>query len=428
MSYKLGTREKNTIKIQFSVEQEAWINAIEKAYQKTKGKYKVEGFRPGHAPKKVIERLYGVQVFFEDALDIILPEEYYAAIEKENLIPVAQPDISIDAISDATLSFTAVVTLKPEFELGQYKGLNIKRKVEKVTKEEIDNKVKEAQDKASTWVEITDRACKIGDTVEIDYSGSIDGVKFEGGTAEKQPLELGAGQFIPGFEDQVAGMSIGEQKDITVKFPADYGHAELAGKDAVFAIKLHVIREKKSPVVDDEFAKDVSEFDTLKDYKEDIKKQLTKEKEEKALNKLEDEIVKTIAKNTKVDIPEAMIDEQVNRQIEDFESRMAQQGMKAEDYYKYTQTTREDVAKKYRDSAKEAVLMQLVFGKLFEVVEIKVTEKDIQKKIEELSKMYGFELGKDEESMKGIKPYIENELKTTKLMEYLVKENEDLSK
>ena len=272
MNYNKEILENSEIKYVVEADSSAWQNAIREAYNKTKHKFNIEGFRKGKAPMSVITRMYGVGVFFDDALDIILQSLYTELLDKEtDLVPVARPNVDIVAISDSELKVAFTVTVTPEFTLGEYKDLKLKKVSSKVTDEMVAEEIAKAQEKAGAWENVTDRACEKFDTVVIDYSGSVDGVKFEGGTAEKQNLELGSGMFIPGFEEQVEGMKIGEEKDITVKFPEEYGAENLAGKDAVFAIKLHEIKKKVLPEVNDEFAKDVSEFDTVEEYKKDIK-------------------------------------------------------------------------------------------------------------------------------------------------------------
>ncbi|MDE6565523.1 MAG: trigger factor, partial [Clostridia bacterium] len=335
MNYNKEILENSEIKYVVEADSSAWQNAIREAYNKTKHKFNIEGFRKGKAPMSVITRMYGVGVFFDDALDIILQSLYTELLEKETeLVPVARPNVDIVAISDSELKVAFTITVTPEFTLGEYKGLKLKKVSSKVTDEMIAEEITKAQEKAGAWEDVTDRACQKFDTVVIDYSGSVDGVKFEGGTAEKQNLELGSGMFIPGFEEQVEGMKIGEEKDITVKFPEEYGAENLAGKDAVFAIKLHEIKKKVLPEVNDEFAKDVSEFDTVEDYKADIKAKLQKTAEDKANREMENALLDKIAENTEINIPDAMIEEQIEEMIQEFEYRLAYQGMKPEDYYK----------------------------------------------------------------------------------------------
>ena len=389
-SYTVENLEKNKVKIVVKVDQAAWQDAIQKAYEKTKKNYQIGGFRKGHVPFKVLTSAYGVGIFFEDALDIILPVEYGAVLDKEKTIePVDRPDIDIVAISDATLEFSATVQCKPDFKLGAYMGLEFKKDKVKVTEEEINAEINAKLDEAGAWIPVTDRESKKGDQVIIDYSGSVDGVKFEGGTAEKQMLLLGSGNFIPGFEEQVEGMKIGDEKDITVKFPEDYHEKSLAGKDAVFAIKLHEINYKEVPTLDDESVKDISEFDTVAEYKESIKKNLTDKKNSEAESKLENDMIEKIAKSSKVEIPQCMIDNQIEDMIGEFEQRLQYQGLKAEDYYKYTGIKREDVAAQYKDMAEKNVLFRLTLEALLKAIKVPVSDEEINEKIEEMAKQAG---------------------------------------
>ncbi|MCI7401283.1 MAG: trigger factor [Christensenella sp.] len=425
MSYTKEILEKNQVKLTFDVSEEDWKAAIQQAYEKNKGKFTIEGFRKGHVPRSVIEKRYGIGVFFDDALDIILPKEYEAALKAEtDIFPVDQPDVAIVAISDSTLKFTATITVKPEVKLGAFTGLEFKKDKVKVTAEEIKAEVDKALDQAGSWEDITDRACEKGDKVIIDYSGSIDGVKFEGGTAEKQPLELGAGQFIPGFEDQVCGMKIGEDRDITVKFPEDYGAKELAGKEAVFAIKLHEISKKTIPAYDDEFVKDVSEFNTVKEYEADIKKTITERKEKAANEKLENDIIEKIAASSEVDIPECMIKHQAEDMVKEFEYGLMYRGLKADDYYKYMNTTREKLAEQYKDTAKKNVLYRLVLEAVLKQVQVPVSEEEIEEAIAKMAADSGaavedFKKNINEQYMN----YIRNDITTNKLFEYLKNNN-----
>lgn len=425
MSYTVENLEKNKVKIVVKVEQKAWQDAIQKAYEKTKKNYQLGGFRKGHVPFKVLANTYGVGIFFEDALDIILPIEYGAVLDKEtNLEPVDRPDIDIVAISDATLEFSAVVQCKPDFTLGAYTGLEFKKDSVKVTEEEVNAEINAKLEEAGAWIPVNDRPAKKGDQVTIDYSGSVDGVKFEGGTAQKQTLLLGSGNFIPGFEEQVEGMSIDEERDITVKFPEEYHEKSLAGKDAVFAIKLHEITYKEVPALDDESVKDISEFDTVKEYKESVKKNISERKNADAESKLENDMIEAIAKNSKVEIPQCMIDNQIEEMINEFESRLQYQGLKAEDYYKYTGMKRDDLKTQYKDMAEKNVLFRLTLQALLQAIQIPVSDEEINDKIAEMAKQAGRSV---EEYSKYIneeyRNYLRNDLITTKLFEYLKNNN-----
>ncbi len=425
MSYTVENLEKNKVKIVVKVDSAAWQGAIQKAYEKTKKNYQLGGFRKGHVPFKVLCSTYGVGIFFEDALDIILPEEYGAVLDKETAIePVDRPEIDIVAISDATLEFSATVQCKPDFKLGKYTGLEFKKDAAEVSDEEIDAEINKKLDAAGAWVPVTDRPSQKGDQVVIDYSGSVEGVKFAGGTAEKQTLLLGSGAFIPGFEEQVEGMNIGDEKDVNVKFPEDYHENTLAGKDAVFAVKLHEISYKEVPALDDESVKDISEYDTVAEYKESIKKDMLDKKNADAESKLENDIIETIANGSEVDIPQCMIDNQIEDMIQEFESRLQYQGLKAEDYYKYTGMKRDDLKTSYKDMAEKNVRFRLTLEALLKAIQVPVSEEEVDEKITDMAKQAGKTF---EEYSKYInaeyREYLRRDIITTKLFEYLKNNN-----
>lgn len=425
MSYTVEKLEKNKVKIVIKVDSADWQAAIQKAYEKTKKNYQIGGFRKGHVPFKVLAGTYGVGIFFEDALDIILPEQYGAVLDKEKDIePVDRPDIDINAISDSTLEFTATVQCKPDFKLGKYTGLVFETEKPEVTEDEINAEVQSKLDAAGAWVPVTDRAAQKGDTVVIDYSGSVDGVKFEGGTAEKQNLVLGSGSFIPGFEEQVIGMNIGEERDIVVKFPKDYHETSLADKDAVFAIKLHEINVKEVPQLDDESVKDISEYDTVADFKESIKKDLLAKKTASVESKLENDIIEKIANESTVEIPECMVDNQIEEMIYEFESRLQYQGLKAEDYYKYTGIKRDDLKKQYADMAKKNVLFRLTLEALLKEIQIPVSDEEINEKVADMAKEAGKTFEEYSKYMNDeYKEYLRRDIITNKLFEYLKNNN-----
>ncbi len=425
MNYNKEILENSEIKYVVEADSSAWQNAIREAYNKTKHKFNIEGFRKGKAPFSVITRMNGVAVFFDDALDIILPELYSELLQKETeLVPVARPGVDITAISDTELKVAFIVTVSPEFTLGEYKDLKLKKVSSKVTEEMIAEELTKAQEKAGAWENVTDRPCQKFDTVVIDYSGSVNGVKFEGGTAEKQNLELGSGMFIPGFEEQVEGMAIGEEKDITVKFPEDYGQGDLAGSDAVFAIKLHEIKTKVLPELNDEFAKDVSEFDTLDEYKKDIKANLKKTAEEKAQREMENALLDKIAENTQINIPDVMVVEQIEEMIQEFEYRIQYQGMKVEDYYKYTNSSREELKLRYNEQAQKQVKMRLIMDAIIKAEGIKAEEAEIEAKIADFAKGQNVSVEEFKSKMNSsLQNYIENEIVTNKMIDFLMANN-----
>ncbi|MEG2676252.1 MAG: trigger factor, partial [Clostridia bacterium] len=357
---------------------------------------------------------------------IILPKYYDEAMDAEkDIFPVDRPEISIDAITDTTLKFSATVQLRPEVKLGQYTGLEFRKDKVKVSKEEIEVETKKALEQAATFEKVADRAAQNGDNTIIDYSGSVDGVKFEGGTAEKQPLTLGSGQFIPGFEEQVVGMNIGESKDVKVTFPAEYGSKDLAGKEAVFAVVLHEINEKKMPAYDDEFVKDVSEFDTVADYEKSIKEIIKNKKEEEANSKLESDIIDKIASLAELEVPQCMVDRQAEEMVQDIEYRMQYQGLKPEDYYKMLNTTRDDVKKNYNDTAAKNVRSGLVVSELVKAITIPVDEEEVVAEIKSMAEKAGKSFEEYEKNInEEYRGYIRNDIITTKLFAYLKNNNE----
>ena len=425
MSYTVENLEKKKSKITVKVDAQDWQNTLQKAYDKNKNKYQIGGFRKGHVPYKVFVNSYGIGPIMDDALDIILQQEWMKILEQEKeLDPVDTPEVCINAISDTTLEFTLTVQCKPEFALGKYTGLTITRDKVEVTDEEVEAEIKSKLEEAGAWIPVVDRAAQNGDQVLIDYSGSVDGVKFAGGTAEKQTLTLGSGMFIPGFEEQVVGMNIGDEKDVNVTFPEEYHEKSLAGKAAVFAVKLHEINVKEVPTLDDESVKDISEFDTVDEYKADVRKKIEDRKNAEADNKLENDIIQTIADDSKVEIPQCMIDNQIEDMIQEFEQRLQYQGLKADDYYKYTGMTRETLKETYKEQAEKTVKLKLTMEALLKAVQVPVSDEEIDEKIADMAK----QAGKTFEEYKGYindqyREYLRRDLITTKLFEYLKNNN-----
>ncbi len=425
MNYTVEKLEKNKAKITVKVDAQDWQNALQKAYEKTKNKYQIGGFRKGHVPYKVLVNAYGVGVFFDDALDIILPQEYGKVLEQEKeLDPVDTPEVGINAISDATLEFTLTVQCKPDFTLGKYTGLEIARDKVEVSEEEVQAEINAKLEEAGAWIPVVDRAAQNGDQVLIDYSGSVDGVKFDGGTAEKQTLTLGSGMFIPGFEEQVVGMNIGDQKDVNVTFPEEYHEKSLAGKQAVFAVKLHEINIKDVPTLDDESVKDISEFDTVEEYKASVKSKIEEKKNAEADSKLENDLIQKIADDSKVEIPQCMIEQQIDDMIQEFEQRLQYQGLNAKDYYKYTGMTQEKLRENYKEMAEKNVKLRLTLEALLKAVQVPVSDEEIDEKIADMAN----QAGKTFEEYKGYineqyREYLRRDLITSKLFEYLKNNN-----
>lgn len=404
--------EKNVVSFEFSVSGEDFRAAIEKAYRKNVGKINVQGFRKGKAPRQIIERYYGSEVFFEDAINIVLPDAYDKAIEEQNIEAVAQPEIDIKDISKENgVVFTAKVTVKPDFELGEYKGVEVAKVTHRTTEKEINGEIEKIRTRNARMVTVEDRAAQLEDTVNINFEGFADGVAFEGGKGENFDLKLGSGQFIPGFEDQLVGKNIGEEVEVNVKFPKEYHAEDLKGKKAMFKVTINSIKAQELPELDDEFAKDVSEFDTFDEFKADLTKKLKENNKEKSKRELEAKILETICNNTEIDIPEAMFENAVDGQIRDFAMQLRYQGIDLEQYAKYTGVTVDAMKAQFRPEAEKRVKTSLVLEKIAKVENIEVTEKDLDAEIEKMA---------EQSKMKAedVKKYVNmDDLKESKLME-----------
>lgn len=373
----------NKVKLGFVVESEKFDEGIRKAYQRNVKKFNIPGFRRGKAPMKIIENYYGPGVFYEDAFDIIFPDIYRAALEEHDVKPVDRPELEVEQIEKGKeLKFTVEVFVRPDVELGQYTHLGIEKKVEEVTDDDVMADIERARDRAARYIEVTDREAKLDDQANIDYQGLLDGVPFEGGTAQGHELVLGSGAFIPGFEDQVVGMKIGEEKDINVTFPENYHSEELAGKPVVFKVKLNSLREKEMPELDDEFVKDVSETaNTVDEYKKEIREKLEKQAEERADAAFESEIIETVSDNAKIDIPKAMVEEQIDAMLRDMELRMMYQGLRMQDFLKYSGQTMEQLRDTYRQQAEDRVKTQLTLEAITKAEGIEPTDEEIDKEL-----------------------------------------------
>ena len=389
----MATMEKlegSKVKLTIEVGADEFEKAVEKAYLKTKKNFNVPGFRKGHAPRKVIENAYGWLVFFDDAFDIAYPEVYEAAVREHEITPVDRPEISILSCEQgAPVVFTAEVAVKPEVTLGAYKGIEVEKQEYNVTDEMVEAEIQKEREKIASTVEVTGRAVADGDKVNLDYSGSVDGVKFDGGTAENQELTIGSGMFIPGFEEQMVGMNVGEETDITVTFPEQYHSEELAGKEAVFHVKVNAIEETVLPEVDDEFAKDVSEFDTIAELRADKRKKLEEAAELRAKNQRENELIEKVCENAAVEIPEAMIERQMDHILNDIRYRLSMQGISLEDYCKYTGNSIEDMRKEMREDAAKRVKSQLVLEAIGKAEAVEAAAEEIEEKLNEYAAQFG---------------------------------------
>ena len=391
MGYTVEKISGNQVKIAFEIASDKFDEAVQKAYLKVRGKVNVPGFRKGKAPRKLIENMYGEGVFYDDAFDILFPAEYEAAVKENNLQVVDRPEVdTVDQIGvGKDLKFVVKVFVKPEVGLGQYKGLKATKYIHKVTEEEIDNRIQRDVEKATTMADVTDRAVENGDTVNLDYAGTVDGVAFEGGTAQGQTLEIGSGRFIPGFEEQMIGMQLGEEKDLQVKFPEEYHAENLKGKDAVFHVKVNGIQTKVKPALDDDFAADVSEFDTFDAYKANIEKELNEQAQKNADVQLENELVQQAVDAADCDIPDAMIEDEIDVMLREMKMRMMYQGFKFEDYLKYTGQTEDQIKEMYRPEAKNRVKMQLVLEAMVKAEGIEPTDEDVEKVIADEAQRMG---------------------------------------
>lgn len=425
MKYTFAKAEKSTVKINIDLSEKEWNEAIDAAYEKTKGRFSLPGFRKGKVPKHLLESTYGKGIFYEEAINQAFPKYYSEILEKEtSILAVAAPEIDVKKIDDKHLSIEAIVAVKPEVTLGEYKGIKFNKVEYNVKDEDVENEIKRLQESRSRLVDVTDRAVENGDTVVIDYSGSVDGVKFEGGTAEKQTLVIGSGSFIPGFEDQIVGMKIGEDKDITVKFPEEYHAENLKGKDAVFAIKLHEIKKKELPEVNDEFIKDAAGAESVDAYKKEVRERLEKQNADRAEREIEDAIVQKITDNATVEIPDAMIEAQIDRMVQEMDYRLSYQGLKLADYLKYIGQTMEDYRKNYREQAEKLVKSQLVIEKVIDTEKLEATDAEVDEKIEEMAKAQG-KKAPELKKTAGVRQleYIKNEIVIKKLFDTLKKDN-----
>ena len=386
------TQNANEVKLEITIEAEKFENAIKKVYFQSAKYFNIPGFRKGKAPQNIVERYYGKEIFYEDAFNDLVPAEYDKALKDNNIEAVSRPEIDIITMEKGQdLKFTATVQTKPEVELGKYKGIEIEKIEYNVKKEDIENELKSMQEQNARLVTVDDRAAENGDTATIDFDGYVDGKQFEGGKAEKYDLVLGSHSFIEGFEDQVVGMNLDEEKDVNVTFPKEYFSKELAGKPATFKVKLHELKKKELPELDDEFAKDVSEFDTLKELKADIKSKQEKQNEEKAKYETQDAVIKELCKDVKVDIPSGMIEMEIDNMIKDIEQRLSYQGLKLEQYLQMMGKTMEDIRKEYEPQAIEGIKSRLALEAVIKAEKIEATDKEIEEKIKEMAKNYGKE-------------------------------------
>ena len=427
MKYTTKAAEKSTVKVTMQFDGEEWKAAQTKAYMKTRGRFAINGFRKGKAPKNVIENVYGKGVFYEDALNILFSENYPNVVEKmeKKYTVVGDPDVSIDKLEEDAVTLVAIVPVKPEVKISSYTGMKIRKYAYTVTDEEVEAEIVRVQERNARKIEVTDRPAQNGDTVNIDFVGTVDGVKFEGGEAEGFDLTLGSGQFIPGFEDQVVGMNIGETKDVNVTFPENYQAEALAGKPAVFAVKVNAIQGKELPEVTDEFIKEATGSETIEAYKAKARERLEKQAENKANDATENSILEAIAANTEVEIPQAMIEREIDGLVQKFEYQLMYQGLKLQDYLDFLKISKEDFRKNYEEQAKKNVTNQLIISHIIEAEKIEATDEEVEAKVAEQAASVG---KTTEEYKKNMDPrqfnYIRSDIVITKLFNFLKENNE----
>jgi trigger factor len=393
MSHTYEKVSGNKAKLTFAIPAEQFDEAMQKAFLKLRGRINVPGFRKGKAPRKMIETLYGEGIFYDDAFELIFPDAYEAAVKEYDLHPVDRPDISLDEIgAGQDLKFHLEVYVRPDVKLGEYKGLTVEAEQQKLTDEMVDARISQDQDKASRTVDVEDRPVQEGDTVNLDYAGTVDGVAFAGGTAQGQTLKIGSHQFIEGFEEQMVGMNIGEEKDLNVRFPDEYHAEELKGKDAVFHVKVNGIQVTEKPELDDDFAADISEFNTFAEYKDSIVRELTRQIDKSNEIAAENALVEKATENAEMDVPQAMIADQAEYMVREMAMRMSYQGLKMEDYLKYTGQTMDGIKAMYMPEAEKRVKTELVIDAIRKAENIEPAESDIEKAIADQAERSGQDL------------------------------------
>ncbi|MCL1795780.1 MAG: trigger factor [Clostridia bacterium] len=413
----------NRVKLTLELTPEAFEEAMQKSYLKTRGTIMLPGFRKGKAPRKLIERMYGESMFYEEAFDLVFPDMYAEALKEHDARAVGQPDVAIDKIGGGEpLTVTAEVYVWPDVNLPEYKGLNVRREDDTVDEDAVDQEIARVRQRNGRDVEVSDRPAQDDDIITLDYTGTVDGVSFEGGTAENAQLTIGSGQFIPGFEEKVIGMSIGEERDIEVTFPAEYHAEELAGKAASFHVKLHAIRVRELSDLDDEFAKDVSEFSTFEEYKADVRTKLSSEAAKRADSVYETALVDAVAAGAEIEIPPPMIERQIDALIRDLALRMAYQGLSLEDYMRYTDQTIETLREQRSEQAEKLVRGELVLDAIQKAEGIEPTPADI----DSVTAQHALNSGKTlEEFTEALtdeqKTYIKDDARTYATIEFLKK-------
>ncbi|MGL5257291.1 MAG: trigger factor [Proteocatella sp.] len=391
-------QEKNVVTLKITVESDVFEAACQKAYNQNKVKFNIPGFRKGKATRAVIEKMYGEGVFFEDAIDVVFPENYKKAVEELNLEVIDRPALDVEQIGKGKdLVMLITVEVKPEVKLGEYKGLEVKKVESEVTEEDLDSELKRMQEQNARLITVEDRGIVDQDNISLDFCGSVDGVEFQGGKAENYSLVVGSNTFIPGFEEQLLGMKLGEEKNVNVTFPEDYNSDELKGKEAVFAVKINEIKEKQLPAIDDEFVKDTTEFDTLEALKADIKVKLADKKKKYAEDTMKNELVEKLAENMEVEIPEVMVKTEIENMMRDFEQNLSYQGMDLKTYFQYTGTNKEILSEQMKEDAEKRVKISLAVDAVSKAEAIEATDADLEAEYAKMAEIYKLEVDKIKE-------------------------------
>ena len=421
MSMKVEkTENTNELKLTFNVPAETFDEGMKKVYTKTAKYFNIPGFRKGKAPMSLVERTYGSEIFYEDTFNEIVPEIFEKEVEENKLEVVSKPQIDIVQIGKGKeLIFTAIVQVKPEVKLGNYKGIELEKVEHKIMAKDVNKELEKMAERNARLISVENEAVAKKDIAVIDFEGFVDGVAFEGGKAENHELETGSNTFIPGFEDQIIGMKVDEEKEIKVKFPDEYFSAELAGKDATFKVKLHEIKRKEIPAVDDEFAKDVSEFDTLKELKASIKEKLETESASKAKYETEENAIKAVCDATEIDIPSGMIETEIDNMLKDIETRLSYQGLNMKQYLQMVGKTEEDIRKEYEEQAKTSVKSRLVLEAIVKAEKLEASEEEITEKVKEMAENYGRK-AEDLANNEHLKNYINENLAAEKAIKFVV--------
>lgn len=425
MSYKITKKEKNNYEVEITISAEEWENAVEATYQADKNRFSVQGFRKGKAPRKVIEKNYGEMVFFDGAFERAFSEEYGKFLdENKDFEPIVQPDVKIDKFGKEGLVVTASVAGVPEVKLGAYTGLTVKKECKKATKKEVEDELKMVAERSARFVDASDDEAKMGDFATIDFVGMVDGEIFEGGSATNYRLELGSKSFIDTFEDQIVGMKVGDNKDVNVTFPANYGAENLQNKPAVFKVTLEKIERKQLPEINDAFASNVSEFETLEDYKKDIEKRMNIKKEQEAERKLENDLIEKIVDASEVEVPEILIERQLDMFIKDLEARLSYQGLKLDEYLGYLGTDVQKLREERKEQAKQSCKTRLVLEELIKKENLYVTDEELNTKLQEMADLYKKDLEEYKKTLdNNTIAYFENDILMKKLLDFLKANN-----